>query len=129
MIVKVLNEDAGHDYLDIMDIEFMVYDYTAEMYEGYGNALFYKEGKWFTHNMGHCSCYDPFEELNLEEPFDTLEEAMVDLYDKDWSKSFNKEILAMNREAMIFLQIQKFALSRLGVPEYLVSSRRVDNDE
>ena len=105
MIIKVLNDEDCHDLIESLGIEFVVYYYTSEMYEGYGNALLYKEGKWFTHDMGHCSCFDAFDEFELDNPFDILKEAIDDLHEADYSKSFNEEILQMHREANNFIRI------------------------
>ena len=53
--------------------------------------------------MGHCSCYGPFDSFNLNKPFDTIEQAMGDLYGKDWSKSFDEEIEKIREIALRFL--------------------------
>jgi len=45
-------------------VDVFIYDYSSGSYEGSGNALFRKNGKWFLHNMGHCSCYGPTENID-----------------------------------------------------------------
>ena len=96
MIKIVLNEEA---YDDDLDVDFLIYYYVDEGYEGYGNALFYKDGNWYTHYLGHCSCYGPFEEVDFEEPYEKLIDAIKYLHNADWSKSFDKDIEEMYNKA------------------------------
>ena len=91
-IIRLNQTACDEDELEKNGIEFAVYDYYCEGYEGYGNCLMYKEGKWYTCDMGHCSCYGPFDDLNLDKPYDSVEEAISVLDDEDWSKSFDKSI-------------------------------------
>ncbi len=43
------------------DDDIIVTDYTTGYYEGWGDALVLKSNKVFYYNLGHCSCYGPFE--------------------------------------------------------------------
>lgn len=100
MIIR-LNETAYDEgVLEDNNIEFAVYDYTNEGYEGYGNCLASKGNSWYTHNLGHCSCYGPFEEFDLKQPFNSLEEAIATLHNDDYSKSFDGAIKRMYEEAV-----------------------------
>lgn len=99
-IIRLGEEAYDEDVPESHGIDFMVYDYTQESYEGWGDALAYKDGKWYTHDLGHCSCYGPFEEFGLEIPFNTLTEAMEDLHGNDWSAFKEEAIRRMYEEAM-----------------------------
>ena len=44
------------------------YWYASGSYEGSGQLLVVKDGKWYLHDMGHCSCYGPIDHLNLSTP-------------------------------------------------------------
>lgn len=44
------------------------YWYAVGSYEGTGQVLILKEGKWYLHDCGHCSCYGPMEHLDLKAP-------------------------------------------------------------
>jgi hypothetical protein len=49
------------------------YWYESFSYEGHGEMLLQHEnGKWYYHNMGHCSCYGPLDELGKLETIDPL---------------------------------------------------------
>ena len=103
--IKRLNETAyDENILEEVGIEWAIYDYECSGYEGTGNALMYKEGKWYTHDLGHCSCYGPFEELNLHEPYHTLDEAIELLNRSDWSKSYVESIEIIRKKAEKFLK-------------------------
>lgn len=79
-----------HSYLDEYDkrdlegknITCVVYWYGQGCYEGSGEMLFKVGDLWGYHNMGHCSCYGPVEQLEISK-LKTLEE----LYD-----SFSEEL-------------------------------------
>lgn len=52
------------------------YRYEDGGYEGSGNLLGRNaEGKWYLHNLGHCSCNGPMEDFgrSMNDPFDSLE--------------------------------------------------------
>lgn len=66
-------EDGTLDELDINkiyailhDFDFFVYSYAIGCYCGSGNAIYKKDGLYYEHDMGHCSCYGPLEALCLE---------------------------------------------------------------
>jgi len=43
------------------DTELVVYWYEAGSYEGSGTAYALAKSKWFEKDLGHCSCYGPWE--------------------------------------------------------------------
>lgn len=56
-----LNEEIGFGSLDF---EWIVYDYEECHYDGHGEAVALgKDGKLYFHDMGHCSCFGPFDEF------------------------------------------------------------------
>lgn len=46
------------------DTEVIIYRYGYGDYEGHGYALIKNPRGWIEHNLGHCSCYGPTEELD-----------------------------------------------------------------
>lgn len=57
---------VGQDELDFTEddrYEWVVYEYTEDWYEGYGEAVaLRKDGLLCIFNLGHCSCYGPLDE-------------------------------------------------------------------
>lgn len=53
------------------------YWYGYYGYEGVGQMLILKDGKYYLHDMGHCSCYGPIENISFTDPFSSLEEIKV----------------------------------------------------
>ncbi len=105
MISIILNEDSQvDDCLEIYGVEFIVYYYGHEDYSGYGMALLYKDNKWFVHDMGHCSCYGPYEYLDFKTPVDSLDEVIRLIRDEDWSGSYEEAKIKMLNEAEKFLR-------------------------
>lgn len=43
--------------------EWAVYDYEIGHYDGSGFMIWRKNKKYYYHDMGHCSCYGPTEEV------------------------------------------------------------------
>lgn len=61
MEVYCLGEDIGCPVGD--NYVWLVYDYETGDYCGYGEAVALdKDGNIHIWNLGHCSCYGPFEE-------------------------------------------------------------------
>ena len=63
--------------LEQRGIEEIRYWYDKGSYEGSGQILMLKEGKWYQHNLEHCSRYGPLEKLELNTGFATLEELLA----------------------------------------------------
>lgn len=60
------DELCGRDFSyitdnDKTDIEWIVYHYTSDWYEGSGEAIVKKDNKYYYYDLGHCSCYGPLE--------------------------------------------------------------------
>ena len=93
--MKVIRlNDTAYDEDDLINfnIQFAIYHYTNEGYEGMGQCLAYKDKKWYTHDLGHCSCYGPFDRFNLSKPYDKLKRAIRDLHFNDWSNYYDLTI-------------------------------------
>ena len=66
--IWVISNDKIHDsnyiYLSNNKITWCVYKYESlGCYEAIGQMLFRKDGKWGVHDMSHCSCYGPLEDI------------------------------------------------------------------
>lgn len=95
-----VDNDYGLSIVNSYGATAIIYKYTQDDYEGYGHALILINGQWYLHDMGHCSCYGPLCEFNLdvrhEEELDNLfnscsTELQKDIEDifiraKEWEK-------------------------------------------
>lgn len=79
--------DSDLDAFKSLGAEILVYWYVNGGYDGSGSALFCVNGLWHIHNMGHCSCYGPTENLALSGPGETLEELR-----KRCSQGYSEEV-------------------------------------
>lgn len=59
----VLKENAGEDH-GIPNVDWFVYSYEYQWYEGSGFGIGKIGDKYFYHEMGHCSCYGPFDNIH-----------------------------------------------------------------
>lgn len=94
---------GGYDISELSDyevqklIDFGVerawYWYAQGSYEGSGQILMLKDGLYYLHDMGHCSCYGPVEDLELKNGTDlkTIEAAC--------SKEYLKSVLPLIKKA------------------------------
>lgn len=71
----------------LKDFDWFVYNYGEGDYEGDGNAIFKKDGKFHEASLHHCSCFGPTENLDLKGGKDTLEELL-----NNCSEDLNKEL-------------------------------------
>jgi len=70
------------------------YYYHTGWYDGSGQMIILKAGKYALYDMGHCSCYGPTDSLNrIEKWFDSLDElknsCSKDYYKEDIEKLVN----------------------------------------
>lgn len=49
--------------LEEVGFDFLVYDYENGGYEGNGFAAWKKGDDWFYHELGHCSCNGPMDNV------------------------------------------------------------------
>lgn len=61
-------------HLQEHNIDEAWYWYVSDSYEGSGQLLFMKNGCWFLHDCGHCSCYGPLENLKIDVGYTNLVE-------------------------------------------------------
>lgn len=47
----------------IYPFDCAVYGYANRGFEGSGNLIYRKDGKYFHHDLSHCSCFGPIEKL------------------------------------------------------------------
>ncbi len=63
------------------------YWYVTGSYEGSGQLLILKDGSWYIHDCGHCSCYGPTEHLELSNPIaDSLAGMREKFTDDSWKE-------------------------------------------
>jgi hypothetical protein len=72
----VISYNVGKDDLSCFGAaeghEWVVYDYEYGDYDGSGWAVSFSDGKYYLHNLGHCSCYGPFDESGEEVKLDDI---------------------------------------------------------
>jgi len=71
-----ISEFSQYDLEDVYktNAEAGFYWYASGSYEGSGQLLILKDGKWYLHSCSHCSCYGPVEHLELTKPMSSLDE-------------------------------------------------------
>ena len=63
MKIYCLNDEAYGDHFQESLYEWKAYWYEDHGYDGSGEAVALgKDGFLYTENLGHCSCYGPFED-------------------------------------------------------------------
>jgi len=67
--------DYELEYLEKLDIDEIWYWYGTGSYEGSGQILMRKGDMYDLHDMGHCSCYGPTD--NVEFKGSTLDELKI----------------------------------------------------
>jgi len=103
MKLIVLNETAyDEDELEKAGVQFAMYYYETDGYEGSGICIAFKDNLWYTYNISHCSCNSPFEDFDLKEPFTKLKDAIRSFHSNDWSRYFDFTIDAIHEEVKVY---------------------------
>lgn len=90
----------GYDKLPDDNIEWVVYFYESDYYDGNGVAVWKVGDRFGMQNLGHCSCYGPVEDANkatmslieLLAEFKSMSE--ID-YDYEWMKPVYGKIVSL----------------------------------
>ncbi len=61
------------EYIEKLGAEWLVYYYEYGNYDGSGFAVWKVGKKLYYHDMGHCSCYGPTDEMENRMPVDDIE--------------------------------------------------------
>lgn len=67
------NNEEDLSGMDELPVEVVIYWYENWGYEGRGQALALKDGKWYLHSLSHCSCNDPVSGFRFNSGEDTPE--------------------------------------------------------
>ena len=71
------DESLSDFYIDMlkeMGFEEIRYFYGTGSYCGTGELIALKDGLWYQHDMGHCSCYGPVDsDITFTKGFPTLD--------------------------------------------------------
>lgn len=64
-IIKLRDDIGEYAIKDVMALDFdlFVYDYSEGGYDGSGFAAWRKGKKYFYHELGHCSCDGPTDQI------------------------------------------------------------------
>lgn len=70
-----LNEELSDYEMDEFPdgVSVVVVNYEAGSYDGSGDLVMVKDGKYYLHNCSHCSCNGPTDGMNLLNGYDSLE--------------------------------------------------------
>ncbi|RMG02284.1 MAG: hypothetical protein D6726_07925 [Nitrospirae bacterium] len=76
-VVKVFGDDFTKndlEFLKELDADVGYYWYSFWDYGGQGYLLIQKDGKWYLHDCGHCSCNTPLDTIydSLRVGYDSL---------------------------------------------------------
>lgn len=93
--------DDASDLPELDDsVVWFAYAYTAEPYEGYGEAVWLtKDGNLHFRNLGHCSCYGPFDGFAFDEDPVSVDQFLANL-DQINSYIENQELEEKVRELL-----------------------------
>jgi len=73
------------------DFDFLVYAYESGSYDGSGFAVWKRDKDFFYHEMGHCSCYGPWDQVEKSNgvvcTFDQIKSLIKDNYYNDHAKT------------------------------------------
>jgi hypothetical protein len=70
--------------------EFLIYNYESGYYSGSGTMLLKTvEGKYYTKDLGHCSCYGPDDGMGDGELYNSIEEIKAS---EGWFEQFKTVI-------------------------------------
>ena len=83
------------DILIEHNIEFVIYYYENQGYEGLGIAFLKKRDKWLYLDISHCSCYYPFERFEDAIIFKDIRTLRDYAHSEDWSNEFTEKINTM----------------------------------
>lgn len=67
---------ADHFLAAIGDFDWLIYSYAQGSYDGSGDCIWKKDGKFYHHDLGHCSCYGPLEDIKTEQGFASIEDLL-----------------------------------------------------
>lgn len=67
-------DDYEVEELQKQGVDDCWYWYKQGGYEGSGQAILRKDGRWYMHDCGHCSCNGPVDRLKLVGGYETLEQ-------------------------------------------------------
>jgi hypothetical protein len=93
-------EDYEIERLKELGIDAVVYWYVTAPYEGSGDMLILKDGLWYLHSMGHCSCYGPTEKVNKSLSMETGHATLDELFEtlSDGYKSSFGDLIELAKE-------------------------------
>jgi len=107
MKVYQVGPDSAYDEPQGIDGQYvwLVYWYEEGSYEGNGEAVALgKDGKLYGYDLGHCSCYGPFDDYgsNREDvALADLLEVKDNIHDQDWHEAIKtkvKELLGVENK-------------------------------
>lgn len=75
-----------------IEFDLFVYKYGYESYEGHGFAAWRKDGKYFYHEMGHCSCNGPWEDFNASKNVEVTLEQLKEIAEKSYGTDANEVV-------------------------------------
>ena len=65
--------DYEIESLERLGVDEAWYWYAAGSYEGMGQILIKKGDNYYLHEMGHCSCYGPLDDISFATPYTDLD--------------------------------------------------------
>lgn len=82
-------EDYELRDLEEVGFDFLVYDYENGGYEGSGFAAWKKGDNWFYHELGHCSCNGPMDNVQSSAKIPVTLEQVIALSEDFYSNGKN----------------------------------------
>lgn len=90
-VKKMVN--VGQEELTVPDIkaDVMIYAYSYESYSGTGIAVWRRGKKWYYDSLGHCSCYDAWENIHSADNVPFTLPQIIKLLSDDYGGSSEAE--------------------------------------
>lgn len=92
------SEECEELFVDEWDLEkvkalepdAVFYWYVTGSYEGSGALIAVKDGKWYTKDLGHCSCYGPLDDFatDISEYTKGSLDELLESGSDDWKKEY-----------------------------------------
>ena len=105
--------DYELDRLNDFSVDQVFYYYMTGEYEGHGTMILtMSDGSLVLHDMSHCSCFGPMEDLGLDiakMKYTTLSELVKD--QKDYRMVNEEDYYGMNRVIVLFKTINGLNLN------------------
>jgi hypothetical protein len=73
------DELSNYDIQSIKSSDYFVYHYESGSYDGSGTGIAKRDGKFYSYNLSHCSCFGPIDGVDVPGELYDLHSEKVEL--------------------------------------------------